>query len=321
MKRALANGPQRQRGVALVTAILMVAIATALAAKMVWDSQIGMRRTQSLLDMEQAQQLALGAEAVAISLLLEQGADFGNFAQDISEPIIYEANIEDVSLGIIQGRLIDMQGRLNINNLVVGGAVNEDVKKQLQDLLGFLQLDPQLVDLLSDWIDSDTIPQGAGAEDGSYTSLQPPYRPANNYLLDISELRAIGGLDKESYELLLPHVTAIPPGWCGTSQPSKVNINFSSAEVIAAVTGLSPGDAANMVQQRDQTPWEDINSIGLPPTANPNALDYIDVKTSCFALSVIVDVGRSTLTMYSLLDRAAGSNQIVPRVRAYGLEI
>ena len=310
----------RQRGVALVTAILMVAIATALATKMVWDSQIGMRRTQSLLDMEQAQQLARGAEAVAISLLLEQGPDFGNFAQDISEPIIYEANIEDVSLGIIQGSLVDLQGRLNVNNLVSGNTVNADVKKQFEDLLAFLRLDPQLVDLLIDWIDSDTVPQGAGAEDGSYTALQPPYRPANNYLLDISELRAIGGLDKESYEILLPHVIALPPGWCGSTSPTRLNLNFSSAEVIAAVTGVSPGDAANMVDQRDQTPWEDVNNIGLPPTANPNALDFIDVKTSCFALSVIVDVGRSTLTMYSLLDRAAGANQIVPRVRAYGLE-
>ncbi len=320
MNRQTFSLARRQRGVALVTAILMVAIATALAAKMVWDSRIGARRTQSVLELEQARQLALGAEAAAISILLDQGPDFGNFAQDIETPIVYEANIGDIELGIIQGRLLDLQGRFNVNNLVSGGAINAQVKDQFGDLLESLRIDRGLADLVADWIDNDTVPQGAGAEDGAYTGLEPPYRPANNYLTDISELRFIGGLDRDIYAALLPHVTAIPPGWCGSAQPSRINLNFATPQVIAAVTGLPLSTAESLAQQRDQAPWENIGQVALPPDADTQALDYIDVKTGCFGLSVIVDVGSSTLTMYSLLDRAASLTQVVARVRAYGLE-
>ncbi len=309
-----------QRGVALVTAILMVAIATTLAAKIAWDNQVSMRRTESTLNLEQAKQLAFGAEAVAISVLLDQGKDFGNYLQDIEEPLTYEAMIEEQSLGLIQGRLLDAQGRLNINNLVYNGAVQEDVKEQFRALLNFLSIDGALVDMMIDWIDSDTVPHGGGAEDGAYTSLDPPYRTANNYLLDISELRSIGGLDRDTYALLQPHLTAIPPGWCGNSGVAKVNLNFASPEVIAAITGISPDRAAEMVLRRDEVPWESIEDVGLPQDLGENAHNYISVRTECFALSVTANVGSSTLTMYSLLDRASTTGQIVARVRAFGLE-
>jgi len=311
---------KRQRGVALVTAILMVAIATTLAAKIAWDSQISMRRTESTLNLEQAKQFAYGAEAVAIAVLLDQGEDFGNFAQDIQEPMAYEARIDDLSLGLIQGRLRDTQGRLNVNNLVTGGSVQESVKDQLRALFAYLQVDSALVDLLTDWIDSDSVPSGSGAEDSTYTALDPPYRPANNYLLDISELRSIGGMDRETYALLLPHLTAIPPGWCGNTGTAKVNLNFATPEGIAAVTGIDPELAAAMALRRDETPWETLEDVGLPEDLGAEAQNYISVRTECFALSVTANVGRSTLTMYSLLDRSSVTGQIVTRVRAFGLE-
>lgn len=312
--------PGKQRGVALVTAILMVAIATTLAAKIAWDNKVSMRRTESLLNLEQARQLAYGAEAVAVSVLLEQGDDFGNFAQDIETPLAYEAAIEDLTLGLVEGRLLDTQGRLNVNNLVVGGEVQEDVKTQFRALFSYLDVDVTLIDLMIDWIDSDTVPHGSGAEDGAYTSLDPPYRPANNYLLDISEIRSVGGLDREVYTTLQPHLTAIPPGWCGNTGATKVNLNFATAEVMAAITGISPGLTADLVQRRDETPWEKIEDIGLPPDVDADALNHISVRTDCFALSVTANVGSSTLTMYSLLDRASSTGQIIARVRAFGLE-
>jgi len=280
-------------------------------------------RTVSNLDMEQAQQLALGAEAVAISILQEEGADFGNFQQDIADGLAYEANIGDVSIGLIRGQLQDVQGRLNLNNLVLNGTVNEPAREQFQRLFELLEINPSMVDLLIDWIDPDTVPFNSGAEDGSYTGLDPPYRPANNYFLDVSELRAIGGMEPEMYEALLPHVVALPPGWCG-GQPTRLNLNFATPEVIAAVTEVSPGIAVSMAEQRDETPWETVDEVGLPEDTAPQILDYIDVRTDCFSLSVIVNVGSSTLTMYSLLDRAAAaataSAPAITRVRAYGLE-
>ena len=55
----------RQTGVALVTAILLVAIATLLAARIAWDNQLNMRRTTTAINLEQARQLALRAGRLA----------------------------------------------------------------------------------------------------------------------------------------------------------------------------------------------------------------------------------------------------------------
>lgn len=318
---------QRQHGVALVTAILMVAIATALATKMSWDNQLNMRRTESALNMEQARELAVGAETVAISIIDEQGQSFGNFLQDIAEPIVFDAGIEDIALGTIQGQLFDMEGRLNINNLVIGGAAQTPVREQFLRLFNILASDypnlnfnPALLDTIIDWIDPDTVPYGAGAEDDAYTALEPAYRTANNYLLDISELRAVGGVTPEIYAALLPHVIAIPPGWCGNAGTSRVNLNFATPQVMVAVTDVAPGVAEQMVAERDEQPWQELQDVSLPADLLTAAEPYISVTTNCFALSVNVNVGSSTLTMYSLIDRAATAGGIVARVRAYGLE-
>ena len=69
---------QHQSGVALITAILLVAIATVLATKLAWDNQVSMRRTESILALEQARAIALGAEAVAKDILRQDDPEFDN---------------------------------------------------------------------------------------------------------------------------------------------------------------------------------------------------------------------------------------------------
>ncbi len=311
--------PQRQRGVALVTAILMVAIATALATKLSWDNQLNMRRAESNLNLELARQLALGAETVAIGTLSAEGADFGNNAQDLQlATASYEAGIEDYTLGVVTGQLLSADGRLNINALVSGGQVVAPVQEQFGTLFDLLQIDRALLDMLVDWIDPDTIPAGAGAEDSNYMALDPPYRPANNYLADVSELRSIGGFTAEIYAALLPHVRATPPGWCDA--PGRINFNFATPEVMAAVAEVDINTAALWAEQRNEVPWEEVADIPLPEETRQRTQDYISAQSKCFRLSVIVDVGSTTLTMYSLLDRSVDNAPIIARTRGYGLE-
>ncbi len=310
----------RERGVALVTAILMVAIATALATKLVWDNQLSMRRTEANLNIELARQLALGAEAVAAGTLAREGAEFGNNAQDLElAAASYEAQIDDISLGLVSGQLLNEDGRMNINALVSGGAVVPAVRDQFGTLFDLLQIDRSLIDMITDWIDPDSIPAGAGTEDSNYMALDPPYRPANNYLDDISELRAIGGITDEIYLALLPHVRATPPGWCG--ETARVNFNFATPEVMAAIAEVDVGTATFWAEQRNEVPWEQPQDVPLPDEDTRQRVGgYISVTSTCFRLSVIVDVGSTTLTMYSLLDRSATNAPLVVRARGYGLE-
>ena len=306
----------RQQGVALITAILLVAIATLIAAKLSWDNQVSIRRTETTLMQEQARLFALGGEAVAIEYLRNDTDNYDltdEFWLNTLPPV--EIGIDEIVLGQMQGRLEDAQGRLNINNLVPDTA-NRDVYAQFERLFNTLNIDTSIIDAIIDWIDTDTVPLNRGAEDGTYTALDPGYRPANNYFTRISELRAVKGidaLDAETYNELLRHITALHPDWCGAT-PTLVNMNFATAEVMVALdANISLGQAEAWVKQRGSG-WTDVDIIGV----SPDAQAYVSVQTNCLQLYVTVNVGSLVLSMYSLLDRSG--SDIVTRVRAYGLD-
>ena len=315
--------PARQRGVALITAILLVAIATVLAAKLTWDNQVSMRRTETSLALEQARFFALGAEAAAIEIMREDTNSYDNKQEEWNQVVPpVSVGYDEVVLGQMQGNVTDIQGKLNVNNLVPDPAGNPDqVSLEIfERLFQYLDVDTAIVDAIVDWIDADTVPQPRGAEDGIYTGLDPGYRPANGHLTSISELRAIAGIDEATYALLEPHLTAIPPGKCGASAGIVgVNMNYATPEVMAALhTDISPTQAQSWAEERDNRGWEDINEIfDLPSDI---AGSYAIVSSPCLRLDVTVDVGSTVLTMYSLLDRSGGNGNIVPIVRAYGLD-
>jgi general secretion pathway protein K len=319
-----------QAGVALITAILLVAMATLLTTKLAWDYQISLRRTEAALVKEQARFFAIGAEAVAIDVLLQDDETFDHAGEDwalVVPPM--DIGIDEISMGQMQGSLHDAQGRFNLNNLVPvrGAEPDKSSREQFARLVEILQLDPGIVDAVIDWIDEDTVPLANGAEDSIYTALDPPYRPANNYFTSVTELRAVANVDAESYAALLPHVTAIHPEWCGaTGGITPININSASAAVIEALhEDIDQGQAEAWFEERgegkDATGWENLNQIpGWPAEYSSLPGTPVMIKSNCFGLNVLVNVGSSVLSMYSLLDRSASTDKIVTRVRIFGLD-
>jgi general secretion pathway protein K len=105
--------------------------------------------------------------------------------------------------GQFEGQLEDMQGRFNLNSLVMvqGGSakaatlvVDPKAVERFQRLLELLELEPKWATLIADWIDSDVQPEFPdGAEDPTYTGLNPPYRTANMPLTRASEILAVNG--------------------------------------------------------------------------------------------------------------------------------
>jgi general secretion pathway protein K len=313
------RAPANQRGVALITAILLVAMATIVAAKLSWDNNIAMRRTESTLMQEQAKLFALGGEAVAIYYLRQdKELEFDNADEDWAQPTApVEIGLGEISLGTMQGGLSDANGKLNVNNLVPDE--DEVTKQQFERLFNELKINPAIIDNIIDWIDADTDPELQGAEDGIYTALNPPYRPANTYMTSASELLAVNGIDPEIYALLRPHVTALRPDWCGsTGTGTRVNINFASAEVLSALSEeISPSLVQTWIEELSEGGLKSLSDLSNAPE---DISQYASVSTSCFELYVTVNIGSSVMSMYSLLDRSGGSEDIVTRVRAYGLD-
>jgi general secretion pathway protein K len=307
--------PRRQKGIAAITAILVVALATILAVNLAWELNLDIRRTESMLLKIQSRQFALGAEMLAIDALHK------DFEQDVEdgEECDYLGEAWDTELalpfegGTVRGRLTDMQGRFNLNNLIVEGKLNVEARDQFARLLDILDLDQDIGPKVLDWIDPNQVPELGGAEDGVYTSRTPPYRTANTWFTTTTELLAIDGVldpddpDSETFETLERYVAALPPG-------QKINVNTAEDPVLLSFSN-NPGstNAESLRTNRHYCTLGDVSeeeSSGFMGDAKDIVepafiTNNLDVRSNYFQLKVLVTLGTAQLTMYSLLYRDA----------------
>ncbi len=304
----------RQRGVALITAILIVALIGSLSAALTWDSGLHVHRTMSMMFHDEGTQAAFGAESWVMSLLRDDLADsntdhLGEFwAQDLPVLPIESDTIQ----GTLFGELEDLQGRFNINNLVDGsGVVDEEALAQFQRLLTVLDVDPRLAGIAADWIDADLdagFPDGA--EDPIYTGFVPPYRAPNLQITTITELAALDGMDKATFDILAPHITALPRG-------TKINVNTATAAVLQSLDeNLSPGDVESLIAEREDSGFENVENTFSSLVA-PEVVEELVDTSNYFQLKVVVQIATVRITYFSILQRGSRGD-VVPIQRSFG---
>ena len=145
---------RRQRGVALITAVLMVALATMLAVDVGFRGFLDQRRAGTLFALDQGFQVALGAEAWAADFLKKDLQD--SQTDHLGEVWARPLPPLPIDGGTVEGRLEDLQGRFNLNNLVnTDGTTNEEAVKQFERILAMLEIEPAWAIAIADWIDQD----------------------------------------------------------------------------------------------------------------------------------------------------------------------
>jgi len=286
-----------QSGVALVTAVMIVAIAAAIAVQIAFAHQIWFRQMENVADRDATDWLRRGALHWASLALLEDAAQ--NSTDHLGENWAMGLPTLPVEGGTIKVSIEDAQGRFNLNS--VGNPASLQV---LNRLLAVLRLDPQLANAVLDWIDSDDLvrPGGGGAEDVDYLNLNPPYRAANRPMASVEELRLVRGFDAKTVAALLPYVTVLPVA------TNDINVNTASPVVLAAlVPGLDLPSAQQIAEERGSTPYkapDDFKSKlrGLtPPTAG------LVVKTDFFLVTLDTSIGRHERRTEALLQRSAAT--------------
>jgi general secretion pathway protein K len=313
------HAPRAQRGVALITAVLIMALAAMLAVGVGFRGYLDQRRAATGYALDQAFQVALGGEAWAADSLRRdalQNAESDDFTEEWATPIP-PIPIEG---GEFEGVLEDMQGRFNLNSLVVfeGGRsrVDEEALERFRRLLDILELEERWADAIADWIDSDSTESGFyGAEDSAYTSLTPAYRTANMPITRVTELLAIADFGLERYQRLEPFVTALPIG-----QP--INLCTASPEVLDALVGetrqFTLGRETLLETRKERCFPQVTEFINTAPVDRRDALQAIvGQKSSYFRASIWVTIGATRLTLYSLLHRTE-ANLVRPIQRSYG---
>jgi general secretion pathway protein K len=287
----------QQRGVAVLMAMLVVTVGTIIAVNLMWQSTLDLRRAESALAMDQGIMYVQGAEAWAADILRQDLVDSPE-SDHLSEQWAIELPPLPVDGGTITGKLEDLQGRFNLNNLINGqGREDPIARKQFERLLNLVEVDPSLAGAVVDWLDPDTEQRfPSGGEDSAYSDADPPYRTANALITSPSELMAVSGFDRKTYAKVAPYVTVLPAG-------TKLNVNTASDVVLASLSDdIDISKAQSLVEERADAEFLDIDKT-FEDLVEPDVLKRIDGVSEHFLLTATVTLGTNQLTMRSILQR------------------
>jgi general secretion pathway protein K len=340
---------RKQRGVALIIALILVALATILATKLSFDGWLERRRTLGVLAAEQAVHFGLGAEALAADVLGQTPSNTQQvtlnqpWAQPTQPlPLTPPDDPEGEPIGSLQGALEDMQGRFNLNNLAhpaqtgpvgatnpigaAGTQFDQQTLEQFQRLLVSVGLEPKWAGIARDWITATDIPSSPdGAKDSIYTSQTPPYRTGEYPMMSASELMNMPGFGADRYRKIAPYVTALP----GFTQ---INVCTAPALVLESVAKNLNGEwsrsADLLVSERKAGCFPTLPAFttivnGADPTAKTTLATYAGETSTYFRLTTRVNLGTTEFTLYSLLKAgggagAGGGGKVTPLLRTFG---
>jgi general secretion pathway protein K len=307
----------RQRGVALITAIVVVAIATVLAVRIGTRAALDLRRTAGLVALDQGWHVALGAEAWAAEVLSEDYDDNPE-SDHLGEAWAQPLPPLPVDGGEVRGALEDMQGRFNLNNLVNAAQEPDEANvERFTRLLALVGAQTRWARMMVDWIDQGNMPEiPEGAEDGTYLSQSPPYRAGNGLVATTTEMMALPGMTREEFERIRPFVTALPAG-------TPINICTAKAPVLAALVegGTDFGNEELLAANRRDGCFptkEDLRAT-VDGGGWQEIEQSVSESTEWFRALTAVRIGTSEFTLYSLINRN-GSTGIRTVLRSTGTE-
>jgi len=309
--------PARQRGVALITAVLIVALATILAVNVAFKGALDQRRSANLFSIDQAYEIALGAEALAAEGLRRdaQESQTDHYGEMWAKPVVLPI---DDGIGVVEGRLEDLQGRFNLNNLIFpDGTTNPDAVKQLERIMVMAGIEADWATAMADWIDEDVDPGFPnGAEDTVYTGQNPPHVAANMPITRISEIMILPGFTADRFAKLKPYIAALPVG-------TKINVCTAPGIVLDSLSEAERQfslNAAYLTEQRKNLgcfpKLTDLQGT-LGQAAYDKVKNSLAESSSYFGATVWVTIGTTEFTLYSLLARG-GTGPVRPVLRSFG---
>ena len=305
------RSPKRQRGAALLTAMIIVTLVATLAAAMVWQQWRAVQVEAAERARAQSAWILTGARDFA-GLILKEDFKGRRTTTALTEPwalplkearlssflAVDKANADDGPEAFLSGDLSDAQARFNLRNLVgADGKPNAEARDVLRRLCTTASLDGGVADRIASGLIAAIGPAGTGG------SAAAPLEPKT-----VAQLTWLG-IDQAAVTALQPFVVLLPVA-------TPVNVNTASKEVLAAVADIDPGSAERLVGIRQRGPFKSValfvTEAKLPSTSTP---PNIDVRSDYFEVRGSLRLIDHVLTERSLVQRDAANGNVTPLQR------
>lgn len=315
-------GNPNERGAALLSVLLLVAVMAVIAAVMLDRLNLAARLAGNGQAMTQARLYATSAETLAMARIKAMVDVSQDRTVDRNGLLGREFPLA-MPRGAIMARVDDASNCFNLNSLVEADAqgtlrLRLAGLNQMRALMAGLAIPEAeaaiISDSVADWIDSDSTPAPNGAEDETYQGSAVPYRTSGRLIGDVSEIRAVRGMTQPFYERLRPWICALP-----TAELSPININTLRPDQALLLSMLGPTAlpverARSVLAARPGLGWasaEDaLRNVGGSAGGATLPLGQIKVRSRWFSLTQTVTVDSAMVEEQALID--VGDNP--PRV-------
>lgn len=270
---------KQQQGIALITILVMVALATILAATIAKRQANTADNTAYLMRQNQSLLYAKSAEAFFSELLVDD-ADNAGAVDSLQENWAKPMPTFPVEDGFVSGTLQDESGKFNLNSLVNDeGVPNPQAKLWFEKLLLRVGLPEKLSEAVIDWQDADEEISGTmGAENSYYQGLPQGYLAANSKFHNVEELKLVRGFEDQKYLQIVDYVSALP------ASDSKVNVNTAPAMLLASLDPKLDINAVEQALQKRQVNLEHFSNINDLWATEPFKQVSPDVQSQVNAL-------------------------------------
>ncbi|MDK2743970.1 MAG: type II secretion system minor pseudopilin GspK [Nitrospira sp.] len=300
-----------ERGVALLLALLILTLLTALILEFDAEARREYRAAATFRDDYKASMLTRAAVQAARAVLQQDLMREKMTGQKYDGPTdIWAMPIKNYAIGdgFLTAQIQDEMGKLNLNDLASSSGSEVEQKKKVlrvKRLFELLRVNPNLVDALIDWVDQDEVPQPTGAESLYYQSLRPPYRSANSPLPGLGDLRLIKGFTPDIIERISPYVTVYP-----LEGGAAVNLNTADPIVIQTLDpSISQTVAIEIVQGRPYKTKVELDRIGNFQEIGRALRNDYDVRSDYFSARLTITINETTKSSLAILRRDAGKGE------------
>ncbi len=315
----------RQQGVALISVLLVFAIAAVIASEVVSRNLRDIRKTTNLIDSKQAYHFAIAGEQYAKQLLFRDydtatrsGLSIVDKYSDIWADDFQPFNIDNGSMTI---EIHDLQARFNLNNLVNSdGSLHPNSIEHFRKLQQTLDLENDYSETLLDWQDADAEERAGGGEDSLYGE---DYLAANRHLADKSELRLLYAMSAEDYFKLKDHVVALPKVVAKKSiDRTKYNMNTVDAKLLEAIGSYNTREVQSIVSQQKAGGFDSVSEwLSQPEVSRLSSIESsLDIRSEFFEIVVSANYQQRLSIIRTQIYRNAEDGKLTVLKRQQGTE-